>query len=182
MKSIVLVSGWAGAGKDTFARFMKEFAPDKVEIMRFAEPIKEWLAIIEGVPREWMDDPVKKLPYREKMQRMGTEVFRDQIDKQFWVRWLMGRALECEKSIVVVPDARFKNEIDPFFDDKRFLPFPVRIERDGHKAVNEHLSEHDLDDYEHFLHKLFIPENGLCYLHGAAVSLVQFIGHLRSAA
>lgn len=122
----------------------------------FADPIKKALLALDPlVPgpegesqimrlseyseaRSWSE--VKEYPeVRRLMQILGTEVGRNVLDPDLWVR-LAKRKLESTLSVgdVVVTDVRFPNEARLI---RGYGGILVRIERPGFGPVNEHVSD-----------------------------------------
>ncbi len=108
MKLIGLV-GRAGVGKTTVAKHLCE----RYGFVRraFGDPLKEMLLNAGMCSREelWGE----KTPHsRYLLQKVGTEIFRKQVDKNFWVRRM---ALDVNQLIntgkrVVIDDIRFPEE------------------------------------------------------------------------
>lgn len=129
---IVLVSGFASAGKDTFANVLckhkgyRRFA--------FADPIKEQIAESLGVNLEWLHSPVGKqkvvqgktlrqhcIDLGESERKKDPEVWGKQIAQQI-------KEVKCEK--VVISDWRLLPEL--FAIQKAFpeaFVVPIRIQR-----------------------------------------------------
>lgn len=131
---IVVVAGFAGAGKDTFASLLckhkgyKRFA--------FADPIKETIAESLGVELQWLHSPVGKqkvvegkslrqhcIDLGESERKKDPEVWGKRIAQQI-------RDSKCEK--VVISDWRLLPEL--FALQKAFPEasiVPIRIQRAG---------------------------------------------------
>ena len=141
MKLIGLV-GRAEAGKTTIANHLVEhFGYARTA---FADPLKKML-ITAGLCTH--DECYKKKTEQSRflLQRIGTEIFRKQIDPLFWVD-------RCEQEIyrlgqqkpVVVDDIRFPEEARRIRDLGGVL---VKVERVGHNAATgtDHDSESQVD-------------------------------------
>ena len=174
---VIPISGWAGAGKDTFAKFMIEAQPT-FKILKYADPLKDMLAFVLGVSREHMDDPVEKVKYRGSMQRLGTEVFREQVDPDWWVLSTYRKVLEETRRgrrVFLIPDTRFPNEIQFWHTKMNIMCLPVRIEREDHEPPNKHISETALDNYKFF--KTYAFREG--DLKGMREWAAKFAGEIR---
>ncbi len=112
--------------------------PKKVELVAFAEPLKEFLINCVGLNRTWTygSDKDKNNPttvpwsnmpsvirdkypnkqgnmtHREVMQVFGTDVMRDMWDVNVWVNTMLRRLDESSADYIIVTDTRFPNEID----------------------------------------------------------------------
>lgn len=96
----------------------------------------------EAIDPRWGKSP------REILQTVGTELFRNQFDPDFWVKQ---GVLQIEErwhdgETVVVSDCRFPNEVKKITEMGGITVRIVRI--DAPPAVDEHLSETALDDYK----------------------------------
>jgi hypothetical protein len=138
---VIGMCGKKGVGKNFVADLLKaelENSSIKVKQMAFAEPLKEFLITCLGLNREWtygsdndknnptnvrwetMDACIKaKYPgktgfmtHREVMQIFGTDVMRDNWDKNIWVNTLNRRIEQTDAEFVIVTDVRFPNEIE----------------------------------------------------------------------
>ena len=78
---------------------------------------------------------------REFYQDLGVAV-REHVGDDAWVDAVMWQALQA--SPAVVSDVRFKNEADAISAKGGYI---IRVVRPGVCAVNDHVSEHALDDY-----------------------------------
>jgi hypothetical protein len=153
--TVIGMSGWARAGKDTVAdHLVANYGYTK---MSFAEPMKRALVALNpkidyGNMRlnlSWLVDrggweELKSLSteIRPLLQRFGTEVGREMFGENFWVDLAISQIPDGAK--VVFADVRFPNEADAI----RNLHGEVwRITRDGFGPANDHISEHALDDY-----------------------------------
>lgn len=114
MTRIALV-GNAGSGKTTIANALARNYDLTVESL--AAPLKAFAALAYGpvdkdaeyiVAPAWTMTPLR-LTGRQLLQRIGTEVIRDTLDGDFWVKAL-GRRL-AHGGGYVVDDARFANEV-----------------------------------------------------------------------
>lgn len=151
---IILISGKAQSGKDTFAKFFKERARElgkKCFIIKYGDLLKYVLKTYYG----WNGE--KDEQGRYMLQHIGTDVLRAN-SPNVWVNCVIElvRAIAKGYDYVLIPDTRFVNEIDQWWDTE-FDYITVKVERknaDGSEFDNglteeqkKHISETALDDY-----------------------------------
>lgn len=115
-KEIVGFAGKKRSGKDTAA---DAIANRGYKPIAFAAPIKDTCQNVfrfsddhlDGSKKEEVDDFWGFSP-RWAMQMIGTELFRDHIDKNVWVKSLLARIDESNHDRWAVTDVRFPNEVD----------------------------------------------------------------------
>jgi dephospho-CoA kinase len=157
---IILLSGWAGSGKDTVADYLvtkhgyKKFA--------FATPLKDLAAEVYKFPRELADSQDGKrqlwrVGYSKKTIRQillhvaridkfrfGNDIYANETVAQI--------AKESPESKIVISDTRYLNEIRVIleFAMKEKHEFEVwRISfRDRDESPVDDISEHVLDTYK----------------------------------
>ena len=113
MPPVVALTGAAGAGKSTAARYLVQ--SHGYTLVKFAGPLKSMMRAIGLTPAQIEGDE-KELPAailggktpRHAMQTLGTQWGRDCIGKEFWVDLWMHHATQHDR--VVVDDCRFPNE------------------------------------------------------------------------
>lgn len=124
---LVGLSGYAGAGKDEVAKTLVANGWTRIA---FADPLK---AVATAIGWSGTKDEVG----RKLLQDLGVGV-RDHLNPDAWV--LAGEeSIEGAQGPCVVTDVRFPNELTMI---RRRGGQIVRIERPGHGAVNDHVSEH----------------------------------------
>ena len=127
MSRIIGIVGLAGAGKNTVADILIDKYGYTLD--SFAAPVKDatanvfgWdRALLEGDTKEsrkfrettclfWSEKLGYKFTPRMAMQKVGTDLFRDNLDPDVWINSFLKRNSDPNKKIVVA-DVRFSNEI-----------------------------------------------------------------------
>ena len=158
---LIGINGYATAGKDSFADclvetygFTKMAFADPLRAMALAiDPIITYSTGWNGNPREirygeileaiGYDKAKKRYPeIRRYLQALGTEAGRRVLSDTLWVDHAMARAADMNRCVIA--DMRFKNEAQAVRDAGGLT---IRITRPGVEAANDHISEHDLDDW-----------------------------------
>lgn len=146
---VICISGKAGHGKDTAARFLKE----NLELCENSVLITHFGDLVKYVCKAFFDwDGKKNEAGRELLQTVGTDIVRDE-DPDYWVRFIANMLgfFEHAWDYVLIPDCRFQNEIEYLvasgFDVKH-----IRVVRDNYVSTmpeeqQNHISETALDDY-----------------------------------
>jgi hypothetical protein len=123
---IIALCGSKFHGKDSVANIILKNSNYIFKTLSFARPIKESLSISMNIPIEYFDDPDKKEVIleewgktpRQLAQWYGTDVFRDQIDSNIWLKNMESRIntfYQDKKNhgkTIVITDARFDNELE----------------------------------------------------------------------
>lgn len=150
---IILFSGHAGSGKDTAAGVIKDILHSSgysVLTVHYADLLKFTL-------REFMGWDGEKDPRgRQLLQTIGTDVVRA-ADENYWVNYIvfMLKHLPLLYDYVLIPDARFPNEIDavknafPNANVKHARVIRRQIEEQPDDGWRAHESETALDSYPH---------------------------------
>lgn len=151
MIKLVGICGKAGSGKDTIGDYLiKKYDFKKIAL---ADPIKRLVkdifvlddyTVYDRVAREkklknWPNWTVRKL-----LQFIGTELFRDKIDDEIWVKSLWYKIKKDTKHHYVISDLRFPNELNFLRAQakKKFLCIKVvRPGYDGKVGLVGHASE-----------------------------------------
>ena len=122
---VIGICGQAGTGKTTAAVAIAQSLP--YWRYSFAGPLKDAVSGLFRIPREDLDDPIKKyvpqgrwrnLAPRKIMQLFGTECMRDVFFDDFWTRVAedhlehLAAATLTKRLCVVIDDVRFPNEIE----------------------------------------------------------------------
>jgi len=156
-KILVGMIGRAGSGKDTVADYLcDKFSFSK---LAFADPLKKAVQVVFDIPDDFMFDREKRemeLPHwpgwstRKFLQFVGTELFRNQVDQDVWVKNAVSRASRGYRS--VISDVRFPNEVDrttALLPDDVKCVF-IRVTRPDHdgaaSGIKGHASEAHIDE------------------------------------
>ena len=164
MNKVIILTGSAGSGKDTVAQALKNHF-EKMEEAKFSAALKDLVCDMFIWDRNRIDSDLEykqeiaRWPgggavsntsagprtRRELLQLVGTDMVRDMIDKDFWVkRTLLQMRMESHPdSRWVVSDCRFWNEYEAL---KRSFNecFVLRLHRMGHTIEeSSHPSEQE---------------------------------------
>ena len=123
---IIAISGHARNGKDTVANMLGARLINRKERVLIAH----YGDLVKYVCRSFFGwDGEKDAHGRSLLQRVGTDVVRA-ADQDYWVRFIvqMLRFFPDEWDYVLIPDARFPNEIR-VPQDEGFEVFHLRVER-----------------------------------------------------
>lgn len=155
LKKIFIVSGKARHGKDTTCAYIKEICESnnlKVINLSFGSYIKEYVKKITG----WDGSEDTKETVRTMLQQVGTEVIRDNIDENFFVKRLMDdiKVYSYFFDIITVSDARLVNEIEiPKSNFSNVISINViRTNFESNLSLTEqkHRTETGLDNYSNY--------------------------------
>lgn len=146
---VICISGKAGHGKDTAAKYLKEqleLGENQVLIAHFGD-------LVKFVCKTYFDwDGVKNEDGRELLQTIGTDIVRAE-EPTYWVDFVadMLGFFEQAWDYVIIPDLRFQNELETLIK-RGFHTVHMRIIRDGYESdmpewQQYHVSETELDDY-----------------------------------
>lgn len=123
MVRVILISGCKRSGKDTVANRLIEKITlsenKKCEKISFADPLREICSIAFGfTPDHYGDDlkevvvPEWKMSPRDALIKVGTELFRKQVDKDIWVKATIQRMAKSSADYIFITDVRFHNEME----------------------------------------------------------------------
>lgn len=162
--TIIGISGYARAGKDTLGLFLCEagferrsFADALRDVLYAMNPMVE-AQVFDAEPQLWSvralvdkygwedakaTDFGSDFTVRKYLQRLGTEAGRKVLGENIWVDTAMS-TLEVGGKYVFT-DVRFINEADAI---RNLGGKVIRIERPGTDAINAHPSETALDGYD----------------------------------
>lgn len=141
---IVGLVGPRGSGKDTVATMLKSLFP-ALQVFAFADPVRAVCTELFLLQPDQLRDRVLKetkdprwdLSPRQMMQRVGTDLVRQHLDVDQWLR-LMQVRLEAARAagcaIAVLSDVRFANEA-------ALCSSLIRIDRCSTGSARDHVSE-----------------------------------------
>jgi len=155
---IIGLVGKKFSGKDTLADYLvKKYGFIKYA---FAKPLKEACKILfitsddqlnrpdlkEVVDKRWNMTP------REMMQYVGTDVIRNNIDPNFWIKHFEYWFEENKNNNIIVTDIRFLNELMAI---KKVGGITIKICRDTISITDSHISEIETDTLTDVDHVIF---------------------------
>lgn len=124
---IIGITGAIGSGKDTIADYL--IANHGFTRLSFAGKVKDVAHVVFGWDREliegrtkesraWreVEDPFWGLSPRTALQRIGTEMFRDQIHPETWIKAVQKQIQAAPEKNYVITDCRFENEVQAIID------------------------------------------------------------------
>jgi len=153
--------GNAGTGKDSAIEYLSSCPYISPVIrMAFADPIRE-IGEIFGFTRVQMtdrklketEDPFWGFSPRTFMQKVGTEMFRNYLREDIWIKLLERRIkdldnkLGADPSMIFITDVRFPNEAEAI---RKMGGYIIKIKREGFSKSGENLhpSEKFIDQME----------------------------------
>lgn len=128
---VVGITGLAGSGKTTVARYLMEWYG--YARIRFADALKmmarerlNYVGVDETTIDRMIDGDLKEIPTdylsgktpRQYMQRLGTQFGREQIDENHWIHaWTDRAAWQKTEGVpgIVADDVRFHNEVEAIY-------------------------------------------------------------------
>ena len=150
-KTLILLSGWAGSGKDAAAAAL---APLGFQRFAFADPLKEDVAAATGLPPAMFERPFKDQPLSVSDSRTPRDLLLAHAataratDPDIYARAITNAILNNRVTRAVISDWRYRRE-GAFVQSH--LPtdwqvFRIRIERPG-VIPSTAAIEHELDDF-----------------------------------
>jgi hypothetical protein len=168
-KTIIGITGFKGAGKDTLANILDGSKGDAgllqkifsqgISRLTFAEPIyamMEALLTSMGLDpkttRENKEEiiPVLGVSRRTLLQTLGTEWGRKVIRAKIWIDIFESRSSRARHDIVMVTDLRFDNEGEHVHERQGIIlriTQPGQVREDGHESevgMSDHLIDIDI--------------------------------------
>lgn len=147
---ILGITGKAGHGKNTVANMIREICPEMDwQIVAYADKLKQVYTILTG--EEVQDDadwknglaPNWGMTRRQMLQRIGTDVMRNEFHQDVWVRALFA-GINSDRNYIVT-DVRFPNEASAIRAGGGKV---IRVVRHGYEnGTPDHVSETALDDW-----------------------------------
>lgn len=142
----------------------------------------DWLRLW-GMTAEMTDDKIVQTAtakgfkwertYREILQEVGTDLFRNHFDINTWTKSAL--ATYSPKETWLMPDLRFPNEGVAILEREGIL---IKITRPG-LTENQHVSETALDKYNYW-HYVIENDAGLEQLYNKTLSIYNQIQHDRN--
>lgn len=150
---IFLIAGEARSGKDTVLQIIKEYYEEKeksVVKLGFADYIKNYAKKITN----W--DGKDETKPRDLLQIIGTDIVRNQINKDFFINRICEDIMVYKYffDVIIISGARFPNELD--VPKKVFKNVKViKVERPNFTneltdKQKQHITEHALEDYNNY--------------------------------
>lgn len=151
--NVIGITGRKFSGKDLSGSIISRLYGHKMRA--FANPLKEACRVLFGFDddqlygdKKEVVDEFWKITPRTVLQKVGTDLFRDNFDKDFWIK-CMERKLQKGKPCVIC-DIRFDNECSKI---KEYGGIVIRINRKvKENEYSNHESEKNIDtlvvDYE----------------------------------
>ena len=188
MANIIQLSGRKRSGKDWTATAIKQQLEShgySVEVMSFAEPLKDIASIILDVPLSDLElaknnnDAIYQTgsyyneyltTFRLLLQKLGTEAMKKHFGESVWYDLLIKRIEQSSADYILVPDYRFPEETIPGALTVRIHSTSVDL-TDNHiseTALDNHIFNHVLDnsnkqltesDIVHFVSNHIVKEN-----------------------
>jgi molybdopterin-guanine dinucleotide biosynthesis protein len=158
MPNVIQISGRKRSGKDWTATAIKQQLESQgysVEVMSFAEPLKDIASIILDMPLSDLElaknnnDSIYQTSshynqylttFRSMLQKLGTEAMKKYFGKLVWYDLLINRIDQSSADYILVPDYRFPEETIPG-------ALTVRIHSTSVDLTDNHISETALDDF-----------------------------------
>ena len=157
---IIGLTGYAQSGKDTVAKILVEnygytriaFADKIRDFLYETNPMFDAIAgepmfVKNKVDRDGWDEAKKSPHIRRLLQNSGVAA-RKVFGQDFWVNEVF-KSIDATDNIVIT-DVRFENEAEAIKLITQFTGQEAqiwRIKRNGVEAVNNHVSEHEMDGY-----------------------------------
>jgi hypothetical protein len=157
------LSGKKGCGKNTVGEMIKE-SLSFATLYALADPIKEIAISHFGVPADLVNAPnsiretydtgwrwenvpgsnkTGPITIRQLLQFIGTELFRNNFDNEFWNKLMLKRGEKNQ--LTIITDVRFPNEVRTI---KEAGGIVVRIYGGNTIGGDQHPSEVSLDMYD----------------------------------
>ncbi len=108
------------------------------------------------VPITWSNSKLGITTYRDMLQKIGTELFRENIHNRIWIDLLFEDYKESPFTRWLITDVRFRDEANEVINRGGFI---IKINRGT--SESSHLSERDMEGYLNY--KYIIDNNGTLY-------------------
>jgi len=137
---IIMLSGWAGSGKDTVAKYMDSF-----QRLAFADKLKEDVSAETGIPIEVFHTRAKDIPQNSITPRsllLKHALEAKEKDPYIYVRHVAKVSSKYDK--IVITDWRYKEEYAFLAENTAARIIRIRITRN--LLPSNDPSEHELND------------------------------------
>lgn len=185
MKPVIIgISGKIEAGKDTFARVLREHPEfSDYKQFAFADGVKEVVQVLTGDPDQWSrEGKARTAPgFKQSnglLQQLIGAGMRNMIDSNVWVRSCMNRIDDYQKQIIDQPHFG-AHEAGVVITDVRYPGEVLAIQAAGgiviriHRFTNDqpHVPSDDGRDLKHESETALEPDNLKSYeaQHGVVV-------------
>jgi hypothetical protein len=140
---LITLTGKAGAGKDTVAKFLKEEFIKKglvVKTLFFAKPVKD-IAMVLGCSHDDVYTQYGKkqihrmfgMTNREILTKIGTDLFRKQFHPLVWIYLLIDSIVKLKNNknvdVIIVTDVRYQNEYEMLDDIGGVEHVPIYVHK-----------------------------------------------------
>ena len=106
-------------------------------------------------PENWYENKTEIT--RTLLQIYGTQIFRNKIDNNWWVKQLKNKIIKSKQDFFICTDCRFPNEIEEMFSNL-YQTIIIRIERNintnRQEIITVHESETALDNWENWNYEI----------------------------
>lgn len=152
---LIGITGLAGSGKDTVAKYLKSFLikemNEKIVILPMAKQLKEMCINYFGLTKyqvytqegkkEFLSD--YNMTVREFLQKLGTDALRDIISPNIHILMHKNKIKKDNIKICIVPDVRFENEFNYIKENNNITIFiygrgGLKNIESKHKSENLH--------------------------------------------
>ncbi len=156
MRRIIAFNGPIGVGKTTTAQCFER--DHGFKILSFAQPMKEALVALTGIPMEyWVQEELKKqiipwlgITHRDLMQRFATDFLRDMVHPEYFVIKMRQEFDKYPDANIAIDDLRFENEaklVHEFNGNVYTLHRKFQVDEAGSKHKSEKPLPLHLIDY-----------------------------------
>tara|TARA_Y100000296_G_scaffold84756_1_gene118754 strand:+ start:2526 stop:3092 length:567 start_codon:yes stop_codon:yes gene_type:complete len=144
---LIGICGFARTGKDSLARFFESLlstSNQRCKITSFAyylkKDIDDFLQSRLNISA-FTEDPIEKEIIRPLLVCWGTEIIRNKIDTDYWIRKMHNvRVVHRSQGITtIIPDVRFANEVEWIHS---LGGTTIYIEREGVGPINSDEEKH----------------------------------------
>ncbi|MBR3210230.1 MAG: hypothetical protein IKF82_08230 [Bacilli bacterium] len=174
---LYVIAGKARHGKDTVASALKKAYEDKKVItLSYGSYIKNYAMNIS----DW--DGNEDTKPRDLLQNLGTEVIRNKIDKDFFIKRICDdiRVYSYYFDVIIISDARFPDEVltpKKLFDNV----VTVKVIRPNFETSltskeKAHSTETALDEFDDYDFKI-VNDSTIDELNGKVFDMVKKVEH-----